>query len=86
MASLSPSSRLSKAVRQHYMSLPQGQKCQVTYIWIDGTGEGLRTKTRTLDEEPQSIAGKLNSLFRSILSSIFDPSLCPLRCSHTCSS
>ncbi|KAM6975465.1 glutamine synthetase-like isoform 2-T2 [Tautogolabrus adspersus] len=55
MASLSVSSRLNKAVRQQYMSLPQGGKCQVTYIWIDGTGEGLRNKTRTLDIEPTSI-------------------------------
>ncbi|XP_023255696.1 glutamine synthetase-like isoform X1 [Seriola lalandi dorsalis] len=55
MASVSPSSRLNKAVRQQYMSLPQGDKCQVTYIWIDGTGEGLRNKTRTLDKEPESI-------------------------------
>ncbi|XP_044029541.1 glutamine synthetase-like [Siniperca chuatsi] len=55
MASVSNSSRLNKTVRQQYMSLPQGEKCQVTYIWIDGTGEGLRNKTRTLDSEPKSI-------------------------------
>ncbi|KAJ4926056.1 hypothetical protein JOQ06_008240 [Pogonophryne albipinna] len=55
MASVSLSSRLNKAVRQHYMSLPQGERVQVTYIWIDGSGEGLRNKTRTLDVEPQTI-------------------------------
>lgn len=59
MASVSYSSLLNKAVRQQYMNLPQGSKCQVTYIWIDGTGEGLRNKTRTLDSEPLDINGKL---------------------------
>lgn len=60
MASVSSSSRLNKVVRQQYMSLPQGQKCQVTYIWVDGTGEGLRNKTRTLDAEPAGIEGLLS--------------------------
>lgn len=59
MASVSLSSRLDKSVRQHYLSLPQGGKCQVTYVWIDGTGEEVRGKTRTLDSEPKSTKGKL---------------------------
>ncbi|KAF7652865.1 hypothetical protein LDENG_00091170 [Lucifuga dentata] len=55
MESLALSSRLNKNVHQRYLSLSQGDKCQVTYIWIDGTGERLRNKTQTLDKEPKTI-------------------------------
>ncbi|XP_042334650.1 glutamine synthetase-like [Sceloporus undulatus] len=53
--SVSHSSRLNKGVRDQYMKLPQGKKVLATYIWIDGTGEGLRCKTRTLNKEPKSL-------------------------------
>ncbi|OQR77098.1 glutamine synthetase isoform 1 [Tropilaelaps mercedesae] len=42
-----------KTTLNAYLSLPQPRdKIQVTYIWIDGTQEGLRSKTKTLNKEP----------------------------------
>jgi len=43
------------AALQYFMGLPQGEKVQATYIWIGGSGEDIRSKSRTLPCAVKSI-------------------------------
>lgn len=51
------SCKLNKHVKHQYMDLCQHDQVQLMYIWIDGSGEGLRCKSRTMDSQPKTIEG-----------------------------
>lgn len=42
----------SNPILDKYMSLDQGERVQVLYVWIDGSGESMRCKTKTVEKEP----------------------------------
>ena len=50
---------MDKKVLAHYFELPQPESnVQVMYVWIDGSGEGMRAKTRTMESEPKCAEGE----------------------------
>ena len=49
----------NKGILDHYLSLPQpDDRVQCTYVWIDGTGESLRSKTKTVTFIPKTPKGE----------------------------
>ncbi|XP_045190890.1 glutamine synthetase-like [Mercenaria mercenaria] len=54
MANPEYSGKLDKSVLNHYLSLesPEGH-VQCEYIWVDGTGQGIRSKCKTMDFVPK---------------------------------
>ena len=47
-------------VAERFISLKEDGCCIVEYVWIDGTGEQMRSKSRTLTKVPQNVEGNLN--------------------------
>jgi len=49
---------LDKKILNHYMTLDLPEdKVQAMYVWIDGSGEAVRCKTKTIDSVPKSFEG-----------------------------
>lgn len=58
----SPNACIDKKVLDRYLTLELPENTVIaTYIWIDGTGQNVRSKDRTLEFIPKSVKGELSS-------------------------
>merc|ERR1712243_495152 len=48
-------SQTNKSVLYKYLDLPQNGAVCATYVWIDGTGEGMRSKVKCLQSKPSKV-------------------------------
>merc|ERR1712142_775035 len=44
-----------KNALERYLSLPQGPSVCATYVWIDGSGETMRSKVKVLESKPSKV-------------------------------
>lgn len=71
ISELKMTGKAGKAVLQRYMRIPQpDDRVMCEYLWVDGSGEGIRSKCRTLDFEPKHPKGETGNIKMLLVYSI----------------
>lgn len=71
ISELKMTDKAGKTVLHRYMRIPQpDDRVMCEYLWVDGSGEGIRTKCRTLDFEPKHPKGETGNMKMLLVYSI----------------